>query len=195
MRAHHCIRPPRPRRRPATRASPPALAQVCAGKDASDHNVSGKSESNSDSGAAWASSRFSPLTFSTGWARVGGRTHAQALHAEPAVLALPVALAHVFQHLAAFACEGRWFRSFRSCSRGQRRAPEGVLGLERTLESVLAETLVLVLGAGQAVASVQAGPAVAGAAVHTRPDGSALREAVGQVHLLVVDGHLSGAAV
>ena len=39
--------------------------------------------------------------------------------------------------------------------------------------------------------AVQAGPAVAGAVVHALADGSAFCEAVGQIHLLVVDGNLS----
>lgn len=40
------------------------------------------------------------------------------------------------------------------------------------------------------MAAVKAGPAVTRAAVHTLLDGFALGEAVGQIHLLVVDGHL-----
>lgn len=131
------------------------------------------------------------LTLSTGWTGEGRRTHAQPLHAQAAVLALAAAAAGVLQHLAAVAYGGR------------RSSEDGVLvqdldtlgrGRRRTFKPVLAETLVLVLGAGQAVASVEAGPAVAGAAVHARPDVPALGEAVGQVHLLVVDGHLSRAA-
>jgi len=60
-----------------------------------------------------------------------------------------------------------------------------------TFEAVLAEALVLVLCGSHAVAAVQAGPAVAGAVVHAAAHPPALREAVGQVQLLVVDGDLS----
>lgn len=59
-----------------------------------------------------------------------------------------------------------------------------------TFEPVLAQALILILSVGHAVATVEAGPAVTRAAVHTLLDGLALGEAVGQVHLLVVDGHL-----
>lgn len=39
--------------------------------------------------------------------------------------------------------------------------------------------------------TIEAGPAVTGAVVHTLADRSALCEAVGQIHFLVVDGNLS----
>lgn len=59
-----------------------------------------------------------------------------------------------------------------------------------TFKSVLAQALILIFSVGHAVATIEAGPAVTRAAVHTLPDRFALGEAVGQIHLLVVDGHL-----
>lgn len=64
--------------------------------------------------------------------------------------------------------------------------------MELTFESLVTETLVLIFSARHAVSTVQAGPAVTGAVVHTPADRSALCEAVGQIHFLVVDGNLSG---
>lgn len=59
-----------------------------------------------------------------------------------------------------------------------------------TFKSILTEALVLILSTRHAVTTVQAGPAVAGAVVHTLADRSAFCKAVGQIHLLVVDGNL-----
>ena len=48
------------------------------------------------------------LTFPAGWACVAGHTHALAVDADAAVLALKVALAYGFHHLTAFACRVGW---------------------------------------------------------------------------------------
>lgn len=61
---------------------------------------------------------------------------------------------------------------------------------ELTFKSILTEALVLIFSIRHAVTTVEAGPTVTGAVVHTRANGFALREAVGQIHLLVVDGDL-----
>lgn len=61
-----------------------------------------------------------------------------------------------------------------------------------TFKSILTEALVLIFSTRHAVTTIQAGPAVTGAVVHTFADRSAFCEAVGQIHLLVVDGNLSG---
>lgn len=61
---------------------------------------------------------------------------------------------------------------------------------EPTFKSILTETLVLIFSIRHAVTTVEAGPTVTGAVVHTLANGSALCEAVGQIHFLVVDGDL-----
>lgn len=63
-------------------------------------------------------------------------------------------------------------------------------GDELTFESVLAQALILIFSIWHAVTTIEAGSAVTRAAIHTLADGFALGEAVGQIHLLVVDGHL-----
>lgn len=63
-------------------------------------------------------------------------------------------------------------------------------GNGQTFKPVLAQALILIFSSGHAVTTIEAGPAVTWAAVHTLADGFALGEAVGQIHLLVVDGHL-----
>lgn len=61
---------------------------------------------------------------------------------------------------------------------------------ELTFKSILAEALVLIFSIRHAVTTVEAGPTVTGAVVHTLANGFALCEAVGQIHFLVVDGDL-----
>lgn len=60
-----------------------------------------------------------------------------------------------------------------------------------TFKAILTEALVLIFSTKHAVTTIQAGPAVTGAVVYTLANGSAFCEAVGQIHLLVVDGNLS----
>lgn len=60
-----------------------------------------------------------------------------------------------------------------------------------TFKPILAEALIFILNTGHAMSTIQAGPSITGAVVHTLTDGSTFCEAVRQIQLLVVDGHLS----
>jgi len=56
-----------------------------------------------------------------------------------------------------------------------------------TFKSILTEALVLIFSTRHAASTIEAGPAVTGAVIHTFTDRFALCEAVGEIHLLVVD--------
>lgn len=65
------------------------------------------------------------------------------------------------------------------------------LSVKLTFKPIFTQALVLILCIGHTVTSVQTRPAVTWAVVQTLVDRPALCEAVGQIHLLVVDGDLT----